>query len=422
MGTPIKPAFGGEAGAASSPTTTKGDLIVRGASADERLAVGADGQVPVADAASPTGIKWDTPAAGGAAAAMEGVRLEKNVLQASTTGEVAVIWQTEVFDDNGFADLGANNTRITVPAGVTRVSLVAGLDTASTSFTTLAMSITKNGGGIPGVAFIQSSAAFSGSKGVIVSTGILDVVPGDYFEVKINFSTSTNLDPTPGTFFSMVNMQGTAGATGATGAGSTTFEDLPVDTGYAMLGEIAQLNGQRTDVNIGADFVYFDFIFFDGLTTINQIACSAATAPTAGALTVGLHPVTSRLSIGDQSFVDDITTTAVGNTRFTQTVNWTPTKGWYAIAISSASTGLNNIVGVFASTQSGGAKFFPAFAYSTPGDQEKENMTMALKKSDYPTTPDLSGIDFNDITIYDSVSENELTQGTFVPIIEFRAA
>lgn len=64
MGTPIKPAFGGEAGSAS-PTTNKGDLIVRGVSADERLAVGTDGQVPVADAASATGIKWETPAEGG---------------------------------------------------------------------------------------------------------------------------------------------------------------------------------------------------------------------------------------------------------------------------------------------------------------------------------------------------------------------
>ena len=32
-------------GLASSPTTTRGDLIVRGASADERLAIGTAGQV-----------------------------------------------------------------------------------------------------------------------------------------------------------------------------------------------------------------------------------------------------------------------------------------------------------------------------------------------------------------------------------------
>jgi hypothetical protein len=52
-----------------STVTTKGDLMVgTGAGAVSRLGVGTDGQVPVADSASPTGIKWATPAAGGSAA------------------------------------------------------------------------------------------------------------------------------------------------------------------------------------------------------------------------------------------------------------------------------------------------------------------------------------------------------------------
>lgn len=43
---------------ASSPTTTKGDLIVRSASADARLAVGANGYALVADSAQTLGVKW----------------------------------------------------------------------------------------------------------------------------------------------------------------------------------------------------------------------------------------------------------------------------------------------------------------------------------------------------------------------------
>jgi hypothetical protein len=51
-----------------STVTTKGDLMVgTGAGAVSRLGVGTDGQVPVADSASATGIKWATPAAGGSA-------------------------------------------------------------------------------------------------------------------------------------------------------------------------------------------------------------------------------------------------------------------------------------------------------------------------------------------------------------------
>lgn len=45
-------------GGGSSPTTTKGDLIVRSSSADSRLAVGSDTQVLVADSTQTLGIKW----------------------------------------------------------------------------------------------------------------------------------------------------------------------------------------------------------------------------------------------------------------------------------------------------------------------------------------------------------------------------
>lgn len=49
----------------SSPTTTKGDLIVRSSSADSRLAVGTNGQVLTADSAETLGVKWATPSGGG---------------------------------------------------------------------------------------------------------------------------------------------------------------------------------------------------------------------------------------------------------------------------------------------------------------------------------------------------------------------
>lgn len=47
-----------------SPTTTKGDLIVRDATTDVRQPVGANGQILTADDAEATGVKWVTPSAG----------------------------------------------------------------------------------------------------------------------------------------------------------------------------------------------------------------------------------------------------------------------------------------------------------------------------------------------------------------------
>jgi hypothetical protein len=51
----------GGIGSGGSPTTTKGDLIVRGDSVDERLAVGANGDVVVADSSAAAGVTWGVP-------------------------------------------------------------------------------------------------------------------------------------------------------------------------------------------------------------------------------------------------------------------------------------------------------------------------------------------------------------------------
>jgi hypothetical protein len=57
-------AAGGASGMAD-PTTTKGDVIVRDASAPNRLGVGADGQVLTADSTQALGVKWAAASGGG---------------------------------------------------------------------------------------------------------------------------------------------------------------------------------------------------------------------------------------------------------------------------------------------------------------------------------------------------------------------
>jgi len=53
----------GAGGGMTDPTTTLGDLIVRGAAAPTRLGVGTNGQVLTADSTQTLGLKWATPAA-----------------------------------------------------------------------------------------------------------------------------------------------------------------------------------------------------------------------------------------------------------------------------------------------------------------------------------------------------------------------
>lgn len=49
----------------NSLVTTKGDLIVRDASAPARLGIGTNGHVLTADSAETTGVKWAAPSGGG---------------------------------------------------------------------------------------------------------------------------------------------------------------------------------------------------------------------------------------------------------------------------------------------------------------------------------------------------------------------
>jgi hypothetical protein len=60
----------------SSPLTTKGDLYTRSASADARLAVGANGTVLTADSTQTNGIKWATPSGGSGTAPVTQVQAQ----------------------------------------------------------------------------------------------------------------------------------------------------------------------------------------------------------------------------------------------------------------------------------------------------------------------------------------------------------
>lgn len=136
--------------------------------------------------------------------AIQGARAERSTGQSLTGGvTTAMIWQTEVFDDNGMIDIAGNPTRITVPIGVTRVCVDAGIDTGSVSQATIQVGITKNGGGLIGESFVGIEGAFGGSKGISLSTGIINVVAGDFFEVKVVMPSTDTIDAVAATSLSM---------------------------------------------------------------------------------------------------------------------------------------------------------------------------------------------------------------------------
>lgn len=100
-------------------------------------------------------------------------------------------WQVEQYDTDGFFTTG-QPTRLTVPAGVIRVRLSAGL-TFTASFTELTvMQILRNGATFNGAPVIRNNG--NAGDGINLSTPVLDVVPGDYWEATILQGNATAKD------------------------------------------------------------------------------------------------------------------------------------------------------------------------------------------------------------------------------------
>lgn len=106
----------------------------------------------------------------------------------SATGAMSVIiahWDATIFDTDQFWSLGAPN-RLVIPEGIKRVQLFASTKSVPEAVKTR---IIKNSS--------IDESIFDSNTFKQTFTGIIDVVPGDYFEVEIERSTSTNGSYTP---------------------------------------------------------------------------------------------------------------------------------------------------------------------------------------------------------------------------------
>ena len=90
--------------------TTKGDIsIAKSSTIVDRLAVGSDNQVLMAEAAQTLGLKYKT-----IAAAAKLARATNQSISDSTF--TAIQFTSETYDLGDLADIGADNTRFTIPA------------------------------------------------------------------------------------------------------------------------------------------------------------------------------------------------------------------------------------------------------------------------------------------------------------------
>ena len=166
-----------------------GDMLGRGADVWERLS-GPAGYMIISNGPS---------AAPQFKAGFDGVRLAKTVNQNITAGPFNVItWNNALFDDASFWD-SANPNRITVPAGVARMSFNAGVRSETSADGTFLAVIRDQAG--TQIARTQERGT-ADTIGLTVSTGSIGVTPGDWYEVALFTAFFRVLKANLMTFFS----------------------------------------------------------------------------------------------------------------------------------------------------------------------------------------------------------------------------
>lgn len=184
------------------------------------------------------------------------LRLTSNVSLPDPTSEV-LAWGAEDFDTDDFHDNVTNNTRITIPAGVTKVKLSYGFYSANDvdSGGWSKAHIRKNGEAEPGRGFSSedmSTDSGGDNQGFIVSTPTLEVVAGDFFEVVHGTNTggaTITIQAGNATYFECIVVEDDQ----VVSAGADDFTDLgDTPASYAGFNNyFAKVNSTAT----GIDFI-----------------------------------------------------------------------------------------------------------------------------------------------------------------------
>lgn len=138
--------------------------------------------------------------------AFSGARAKKTTTQVIGSTATALTWDAEDFDTNSYHDNSTNNSRITIPSGVSYVELTAAVASTSGSENDYSIWIVKNGSTTyPGIVAEGVRSLNDARKGLVITSGPLAVTAGDYFEVYMqNFSNETII--VAGSFFAVKSL------------------------------------------------------------------------------------------------------------------------------------------------------------------------------------------------------------------------
>jgi hypothetical protein len=115
--------------------------------------------------------------------------------------EVTVTFDSEAYDTDSVHSTSVNTSRLTVPAGVTKVRLKAGVQWAANADSGYRrLRILKNGSTVTGIddnrgAYIPNVTEANGGLGIVngqtIDTGVVETAAGDYFELTCTQNAGT---------------------------------------------------------------------------------------------------------------------------------------------------------------------------------------------------------------------------------------
>jgi hypothetical protein len=128
----------------------------------------------------------------------KGCLLYKAANQTLTTGTATnVTWDSEEYDTGSFHSTSTNTSRITIPAGITKVRLSAMIGFSTSSVVgERYVAFRKDGADFIGGtrASVTGAASPVGVQMVHIETPIIVVAEGNYFEVRVHQTSGGNLD------------------------------------------------------------------------------------------------------------------------------------------------------------------------------------------------------------------------------------
>lgn len=113
-------------------------------------------------------------------------------------GSSNIDWDATEYDTDSFWDI-AQPARLTIPAGVTRVRLTAGMHDASSVTGQMIVSVLLNDTDF----YSRNEIDTSGGDSASVATPVIDVVEGDYFTLNSFVTNARTLDANTSNYLSV---------------------------------------------------------------------------------------------------------------------------------------------------------------------------------------------------------------------------